>query len=642
MAREVLAPAERRLVRDCIDAIDAGNRTAAVAAARQLAGAAESAARSVGARLLFLLRLYQESLDTLRDWTAAHPDDDYPRRLHFSLLKRLHFEEEAEVALDELLRRGGDPTLWLAAAEHYRSTERPREALAQLEHALEQTSDEAALRRRQLQLAVEAGDAAAARRAAERTLELDAASWSGVVEQMLRVGLFEDAEREAERHADDPRATAVLAQLALFRGDTERAYERAAAALEQDAGSESAIAVMVGAALLDGDLERAESAIAQLRGTPGPALRTWRADLLRRRGDLEAARRELTQLQNDVTGYFAAKLLWVLVKNEIEAEPFPNTLAYDGLLEGQLAALGLEVVTDRGHASGAELCAASEAGLARMAGNRTPFPSVVEDGRLRLLDVPPSPRHRVREIQHMSPWLGLARTAERLSEELARLGDHPIARCYAAEMDLWAGEYERARREFEAILAAAPRTTWAWIGLGASQVLLGDPTTGLNTLDEGVRVMGWRGATLPVYRGEALLRIGRLDEAAEELAEACAVHPSRVAAWTLRLVAAGARGRSDEQEEWFDHLERMAPALLADAARDAGIEAWWPGRPSAAIQLSLAERALTLMRGNRSSSCAFWLAPGTDIVRAVLHQRPPTSPDWEAHEKRALLRLAKD
>lgn len=641
MARELLSPAERRLVRDCIDAIEAGNRTAAVTAARQLAGAGELAARSAGARLLFLLRLYQESLDALRAWIEAHPDDDYPRRLHFSLLKKLHFEEEAEAALGELLRRGGDPTLWLAAAEHYRSTERPREALAQLERAIA-TSEDAAMRRRQLQLAVEAGDAATARRAAERVLELDPASWSGVVEQMLRIGLFAETEREAERHADDPRATAVLAQLDLFRGDTERAYERAAMALANDPGSEPAITVMVGASLLDGDLERAEAAIAHLKGAPGPALRTWRADLLRRRGDLEAARRELTQLQNDVTGYFAAKLLWVLVKNEIEAEPFPNTLAYDGLLEGQLAALGLEIATDKGHASGIELCAASEAGLARMAGNRTPFPSVVEDGRLRLLDVPPSPRHRVREIQHMSPWLGLACTAERLTAELARIGDHPIARCYAAEMDLWAGNYETARREFEAILAAAPRTTWAWIGLGASQVLLGDPTTGLNTLDEGVRVMGWRGATLPVYRGEALLRIGRLDEAAEELAEACTVHPSRVSAWTLRLVTAAARGRGDEQEQWFDHLERMAPALLADAARDAGIEAWWPGRPSTATQLSLAERALSLMRGNRSSSCAFWLAPGTDTVRAVLHQRPPTSPDWEAHEKRALLRLAKE
>jgi predicted Zn-dependent protease len=637
-----LSSPERRLVRRCLESIDAGSRAAAVAAARELAAAANGAARCAGARLLFLLRLYQECLDALQDWIAEHPDDAYPRRLHYSLLRKLHFDEEAETALDELLRRADDPALRRAAVEHYRATHRPREALAQLEHLLERAPDDAVARRLQLALAVEAGEAEIARRAAGRLLTLGPEDWPELVEQMLRAGLFDEAERWASRRAESPRGAALLARLDLFRGAWQEAYDRAAAAFERDPASETAVAVMVGASIMTGDLERAEGALSRLSAEPGPTLRVWRADLRRRRGDLDGAKGELTRLQNEVTDYFAAKLLWVLVRGELEPEPWPTTTAYDGLLEGQLAALGIEVPIERGAASGADLRAAAAAALEKLAGNRTPFPSVVEDGRLRLLRVPPSPRHRIREIQHMATWMGLPRVAQEVDAELERIGDHPIARCYGAEIDLWSGDYDRARRKFADILDGAPRTTWAWIGLGASQVLLGDPRQGLSTLDEGVRVMGWRGATLPVYRGEALLRLGRFDEAADELAAACDAHPSRVAAWTLRLLAAAARGGAAERDELFARIERMAPALLADAARVAGVEAWWPGAAPAAVQVAVAEQALASMRGNRSSSCAFWLAPGTGSVRSVLYQRPPASPDWEAHEKRALSRLAKE
>jgi tetratricopeptide (TPR) repeat protein len=397
---------------------------------------------------------------------------------------------------------------------------------------------------------------------------------------------------------------------------------------------------MVGASIMAGELDRAERDLRRWTDASGPTLRTWLGELLWRRNDLEGAKRELNRVQNEIRDYMAAKLLWVQVKGKLDDERYVTTTAYDGLLEGQLQAFGIDPRLKDGILDSNELRAAAADILERMQGNRSPFPSIVRDGRLMPIRVPSSPRHRAAEVQHRARYVGLDRAKEEIVAELARIGPHPIAECYEAELYLWSGDYEIARAKFEKILAAASQTTWAWIGLGASQVLLGDAAAGLRSLDEGVKVMGWRGATLPVYRGEASFRLGRLDEAAAELAEACQMQPGRVGAWVLRFLTENACGNAEQCDAIFAHLDAAAPALLSDAARAAGIDGWWQGPPpSRETQLRVVEQTLDLMRGNRSSSCPIWIAQESGAVRSFLHQRPVTTPGWEQSERRSLAEL---
>ena len=121
------------------------------------------------------------------------------------------------------------------------------------------------------------------------------------------------------------------------------------------------------------------------------------------------------------------------------------------------------------------------------------------------------------------------------------------------------------------------------------------------------------------------------------LREACETQPSRVAAWVLRVLAAR---HDDERRLAFDHLERHASALVADAARERGVAPWWPRPVPPDEVLPIAEQALALLRGNRASSCPFWLAPRNGRVRSAIYGSPVTTPAWEHDELAALRALA--
>jgi hypothetical protein len=143
-----------------------------------------------------------------------------------------------------------------------------------------------------------------------------------------------------------------------------------------------------------------------------------------------------------------------------------------------------------------------------------------------------------------------------------------------------------------------------------------------------------------VYRGEALLRLGRLEEAALELEHATRTQPGRISAWLLSIVVADARGDDDARERAFTHLHR-AGGLLADAVAVAGIEGSWPGPLAPSDQARAAEAALSLMRGNRASSCPLWAAPTTGAMRSVIAGRVVETDAWVADELRALARLVR-
>ncbi|MBX3270239.1 MAG: hypothetical protein KF729_08255 [Sandaracinaceae bacterium] len=602
-----------------LDALDAADRARALAEAEALTRRADAPSRAAGARLQALLRDYEGALRALEGGGGELA------RLRYALLKRLRFEVEASEALAEVLAERPDARARMAAALHEESAGRFDRALAHLDALARDGADPARYAWLRARLGAALDDRRVVEEAARVAPTLDADATGELVAALLEVGAFD----AAAAHGGD----AVRARLALFRGATDEAL-----ALAERAGADDvAFAALVHA----GRLARARERLAALDGRDDPTLDVWRATLALAEGDVAGAAPWLVAARDRVPDYLAAELLWVIVDGARRPVPHVERFAYEGLLEGQLAALGVAPPRDaEGRIARAALEAAAREGLARLGGNRTPLATRCDDGVLTRVRVPASPRHRARRAQHTAPFAGIDGARRAVDAVLSELGAHPVAACYRVELDLWAGDYARAADGFQAILAARQKTVWAWIGLAAAQLHLGEPARALATLDAGVALIGCRGVTVPVTRGEILLALGRHDEAEAELAQARRAQPGRVAAWALSVVCADARGDADARARRFARLERDAPALVADAARAAGVGGWWPAPPSPAQQLASARAALALMRGNRSSSCALWHAPRTGVVRAHVPGRPATTPAWEADERRALARLA--
>lgn len=509
---------------------------------------------ATAARVLYLVRAYDDALRLLERSASA-----YLVRLRYALLKRLRFEQEASGVLEQLLAVSADAVVHEAAALHYRGVEEYERALLHTDALLAARPDAAHWHRSRLELAAFAGRTDVASAAARAAYALEPDSWQSLVDDLVRAGGFETAQAIVSAHEGAPRAAGVAAELALFMGDYERTR-----ALAEGVDDPRARTALFGALIATAQLGRAD----QIAGFPsaGPTWTTWLAELQYRRGDYSSALQTLQHVQNHVPDYLAAKLLFTLTDLELQRPPRVHRGAYEGLFLGQIQALGVDLPGDEPDTPADTLRDALHQALAHLRGNRTPWPTIVRDGRLELVRVPASGRHRVRRAQHASRHLGIDAAAARVDVLLDELDHDPVAECYRGELDLWAGRYEAAETRFRSILAVRPRTTWGWIGLGAAQTLSGHPGKGLDALDEGVTVLGFRGATLPVYRAEALWRQGRLLESSTEVDEALRLHPGRLSAWLLRTIIASERGDAATRDLAFDYLQGAATALLSDAA----------------------------------------------------------------------------
>ena len=75
------------------------------------------------------------------------------------------------------------------------------------------------------------------------------------------------------------------------------------------------------------------------------------------------------------------------------------------------------------------------------------------------------------------------------------------------------------------------KTRWAWIGLGASEMLRGNLLQAQKTWKKGLKLSGFAGPTLYVYRGECYRRQGKDDLARRDLQTAVQEKPERISAW---------------------------------------------------------------------------------------------------------------
>ena len=460
--------------------------------------------------------------------------------------------------------------------------------------------------------------------------------------QLIELGAFADARGQLRRVLDEEpgsdAALALLGVLALWSGQLAEA-ERCADAVIAAGGApgwrlRGALRVLAddhAAALAD--LDEA------LRRDPRDyEAHVWRGEALYRLGrpdDAFAALNRGGEMVEEYADYLAPQMLRLL------AQAARGT--YPGLPEQGVPAALEEIFPGRRQATDERDLGAMRAfledALRAMAGNRSvtaTFVSRDAAGEPKL--VPLRVRRSPRGPSKLALWLLTSEgreAAERALEAVHReYPDSPEPHCYHGELYLYVGDYVAARRQFDQALALYDRTRWAFIGLGAVELLEGHPERTLPLLERSVELSRGAGPTLYVYRGEAQRRLGNFDAAIADLDYATQLNPTRVSAWVNLALARDETGEQDALAAGLRHLRRIAPGLVHDAARAAGVvisavegDALSPDRDPAR---ALFETMLRMMRGNRSSTCVTYFS--NDGHLRVVPPVPSIDAQLEARE----------
>ena len=246
--------------------------------------------------------------------------------------------------------------------------------------------------------------------------------------------------------------------------------------------------------------------------------------------------------------------------------------------------------------------------LRRFGGNRSPTLTFVEDGRLTPAPHVVSPRARVESIQQRI----LHRQPDEVREALARTArdnpDVPFGWTYASEIDLWSGRYERALESFEQIWQAT-KTRWGYVGSAAAAYLLGHHERALERWREGLEVYGeyLPGEATHTYMAELLRKRGELERARAMLEHTLDSTPTRLGAWINLALIELELGERSRAERALEFVNEHAQILTWAASRALGRAGSTRVEPQEAAPVL--ERALQMMRGNRSSGLQTFVDP---------------------------------
>lgn len=466
-------------------------------------------------------------------------------------------------------------------------------------------------------------------------------------------------ERASALDADDPRPLVELAERRLWCGDVDgaEALGRAAARVAgRCGGSLSEVGYLgvrrvLGAAdVLRGDPERGLDYLGHPLGsersefgaeTGGLSadyqLHLWRGEALYRLDRRYEAHRSLTAATMAADGF--APSAWVLrlllalregdglaAHRDGEVREFVRVVARR--VGGEAAGVEAEATLDR--RDPAEVGALLERTLTALSGNRSTTPTCLVGGAVeRLPPVDGERRASRRALLHLRAGDWRASLA-RLEAVVQRYPGYSLPDAHLGELLLWVGDVDGCRAALERAIASGPYTRWAYIGLAGAALLAGEPERALAECERGVAVMGSTGPAVYAYRGEAYLRLGRLDEAVEELERAVSLSPSRLGAWIALSVAKSRRGDADV-ERLHTELLAWAPGLVSDAAREVGVVPWpRRGAPDRAAVSRALEHALTLLRGNRGSTLYSYFT-GDGRLRFVESRRDDAGRVRDAH-----------
>jgi tetratricopeptide (TPR) repeat protein len=528
---------------------------------------------------------------------------DRPARLHLAAARLLTGARCDAAALGHIEAALGDPAhaedarLFIAAAGLYASLDREADAKRAIDRGTSLADGSLPVRREAARLLLEMGDIDAAEAHLARALEIS------------------------------PRGAPVLAALGslrLWAADWEAARGFAERAIEAEPGCAEGYRLRGATRAFMGERDLALAdldAALNLDPSEGEAL-LWRGEIKLKEGAIDAGftdiDRAVTALGGDV---FAARLIRLL--GSIDAGQQPRRLSHsiiEDVIDGVLDLFPEERGTFE-TGDPARIRAVLARSLEALSGNRSVTPTYLREGpegrSLVRLRVRPHPRHAARRalelIRASEPDVAL----RALDAVIDRYSMSAIPLCHRGELLLWVGRYSEARLDFERAIAIERSTRWGYIGLGAVELLEGDPARALRTFERGVKAMGGTtGVSLFVYRGEAYRELGRLDEAARDLERACAETPSRVGAWINLALACDSAGDGARRGAIVARLMEQAPALLSDAAMEASVPLLSGGAPDPEGERVILKRALTLLRGNRSSTCIIYFT-SRGLIRII-------------------------
>lgn len=578
--------------------------------------------RERAARALSDAGLPVDALATLRQ-RGAEPPSTAATLHEADLLRQLGQSVEAFATLRRAAERDpSDSTLALRCASLALSAWAPELAAPPLEAALRLHPEDAELRDRIAEIAVALGRADAAGRVQD-ALDASPTEVATAVERLIALGLPDRGTAcVGDAPTDDPRTLARRAHLRLLQGALTEARVDAASALAHDPGCVPALVVLGAVAVLRGEpdalalLDRAVAAPEPKERNPWLGRDTalaWRAEARWRAGDLHGAFSDARDALARASPYHLPAHLLTMLVTSPHTDAAPGDDALDDAERLALARSrmppGERIWSSWGH----HAYAGCHELLAQLGNDRTRFPTIRGTSGPIGLTWDPYPRHLTRGLQQS---LRVRPPGEVLDAFRALQDRHPhdpTLHTYEGETLLWLGRYAEAHAAFERARERFDRTTWAWIGRGAAELMLDRPADALATFAEGVQRSQSEGPSLFVYRGEAAWKLGRLDDARRDLATAVRRHPRRVAAWVLLARLELADGRPARAHAVVEALVRGAPGLVSDLG---GLD------PKAEPDAWLSA-VLDRMRGNRSSTVHTWVASDGDL--RFLAWTPPTS-----------------
>lgn len=625
-----------------------------------LAAAPRSAVVHLAAGLItYVTRDHERALTHLRRAAELDPQHAVPAlQLAAERAARLGWSGDARALLERLIAREPARLAWrLELARLLVSSQLPDAALLQIRVATELAPERAALWMERASLAAQVPEADARGPLAHRHDEVaDAVARACALAgpspplpyllagaaALTRVGRLDAADELLRRAGDDPEALLERAERALWRGEHAEARALALRLPDHDPALALGRRRILGAiAVREG---RCEDALVQLgeplrqggsdfgsddAGLAGDyRLHLWRGEALLRLDRRPEAHRALTAASMGSDGFLPVAWVLRLLLALRERRPLPGR---DGELRGLLAAIagaaGTPGALDLRGEVDADL-AALERALVLLAGNRSTTPTIVVDGALRPLGPIEGERRASREaLQRIRGGSGADALAA-LDAVARRFPSHALPEAHRGELLLWLGRPAEARAALERAIAIAAQTRWAYVGLATVALLEHDPAAALAVSDEGIRAMNLTtGPAVYMARGEALLRLGRHDEALAELERAVALSPGRLAAHIALALVHQARGEPPERLAPLHRaiLER-APGLCSDAARSLGLSLWQrrDRLPGPAVMQAVLEAALGLMQGNRSATQVTYVGPGQTLrfVAGVADDRP--------------------
>lgn len=426
--------------------------------------------------------------------------------------------------------------------------------------------------------------------------------------RFMHLGAFDDAERALAIASADartrPEALAHRGRLRLWWGDVEAASTLADEALRADPELALGLCLRGAIHVLCGEHAAAVALLdrAVAHDDPLGEAFVWRAEARSHLGDRAAAVDDLERATWGCGDWFAAHVIRLLLA--VRAAPRGTRVsayAHESVIAG-VAALLPDAVEGLVGGQPEVIAPLLERTLAALRGNRSPTITCVREGRLVRMPAPVTARFAAKWAQERVQVAPLAEVLDRFDAVMREHARSSKPYCYRGELRLWVGDLAGARDDFERARAEDPTTKWAYIGLCATAMLEGRYDEALAVSARGLALTGV-GPSLFVYRGETHRRRGDLDAAAADLDRACRLNPSRVSAWVNLALLQGARGDREGQRTTMERLRWQAPSLLDDAARSLPSPS-----PSPASTDDLLDRCLSMMRGNRSSSCITYFA----------------------------------